>query len=171
MDNLIGYAYALMPNFRKIIEDEKDLEAFFEDRQILKVILFNAAPDTPQDFKGLTSYFRNRIDFAEIFANNSLLCEKYGVTEFPHVLLLKYDESAGDFAEVTYNGAKRFESLRAFLHKHALKQKKRKWKSEFEEEISASATQALISDLPKMLSKSDQWVALHLVKKSGKQHR
>ncbi len=60
---------------------------------MLKVILFNDQEDTPQDFKGITSYYRNRVDFAEIKNNSVEICQKYGIFNFPEIVLLKYDEN------------------------------------------------------------------------------
>ena len=164
-----------MPNFRRLIKDEDDLEKFLENSDMLKVILFNEKPDAPQDFKAITSYYRNRIDFAEVSNETAEICEQYEVESFPTVILLKYDQETDEYKRIRYGGARRFESLRAFLNKHALKEKKRKWKSDFEETVDFNVTQLDSSEVESALFKSDKassdrWVLLHLKMSDSPKH-
>ncbi|CAD8097664.1 unnamed protein product [Paramecium primaurelia] len=89
------------PQFWELINDEQQYEQFLNDKRLNKVLTRIATK--PIWWYGITQKFRDRIDFAIVnprLLNNDLV-------------ILKLIN--GQYVEQTYNGAKQYESLRAYL--------------------------------------------------------
>ncbi|CAD8203457.1 unnamed protein product [Paramecium octaurelia] len=89
------------PQFWELINDEQQYEQFLNDKRLNKVLTRIATK--PIWWYGITQKFRDRIDFAIV--NPRLLSHD--------LVILKLIN--GQYVEQTYNGAKQYESLRAYL--------------------------------------------------------
>lgn len=68
----------------KKVSDWKAFEEMYP--QTPKVLYFTDKDRIPPFFKTLTAHFRNTIAFGHVFKNSSL-CEEFGITEFPTLLM------------------------------------------------------------------------------------
>jgi hypothetical protein len=151
-----------MPNFRTSLNSEAQLEDFLRhENDTLKVLLFNGDEHAPMHFKGITSYYRQRIDFAEIYVpNNTKLSARYNITlnqtHLPRLIALKPPANNGTAPEaIVYNGAMRFDSMRAFLDRFALRERKKHWFSDYEEILPTGVKKLQHAELQSVLDEND----------------
>lgn len=114
------YAEAHMPNSVERIGSEKQHYAFLEKADkygLPKVLVFSKKPSSAT-LKGLSTEFRRRVLIGEIKGtkSNKGLLDKYGVKDFPTVLVLRDD---GEHVKFTKKPS--YNSLNFFLGKYALK--------------------------------------------------
>jgi len=114
-ENIISYSVRLNSKNFEILEKQN----FFN-----KVVLFTEKESTPLIYKGLSNYFYDRIVFAEVGKNETNLCKKFNVTQFPTILLLENNFFAKEnFIIHKYEGMMFIGDLKAFIHKFAYKEK------------------------------------------------
>lgn len=115
-ENIISYSVRLnSKNFFKILEKQN----FFN-----KVILFTEKDSTPLIYKGLSNYFYDRIVFAEVAKNETELCQKFNITNFPTILILENNFFAKENPKIhKYEGHMFIGDLKAFIDKFAYKEK------------------------------------------------
>lgn len=119
---------AQMPDFVEKIKEPKDLAKFEEKanrNQLPRVLLFSSKPNTLPLTKYLSTEFRRRILLGEVKPNknNAAIQEKYGVTEFPALIVIPVTaEGEEEAIPIRYDGdGFTRNKLHGFLSKHALK--------------------------------------------------
>jgi thioredoxin-like negative regulator of GroEL len=121
--SLGDFAKKWMPAWRKKLATNTDLEEFLADKLIRnKVILFTSKDETSPLYKGATSEFRDRLDFAEVHENARDIVKKYKIDTFPTLMVLIGQEDDSWEKEI-YTNELRMDKLRRFLNYYALKQK------------------------------------------------
>ena len=123
---LANAAVNMLPSFVHRLDAEKE-PAFVAER-LGKVLLFTDKRSVPTLFKALALEYRDRLAFGCVKSTDAALVAKYGVTQFPSVLVLpaaaasksKTEGEGEDKSEpVRYTGKVAFDALNAFLRKHA----------------------------------------------------
>jgi len=126
MKKFVDYA---MPDFIEHVKGEKGLVAFEEKavrNGLPQVLLFTSKAGTVPLTKFLSTEFRRRILLAQIEPSkpNQAVIDKYGITEFPAMLVIPPPtEEGGEAAEtIRYEGGSFARAkLQMFLSTHALK--------------------------------------------------
>lgn len=131
MKRFVDYS---MPNFIEHVNGDKDLVTF-EDKAIRnelpQVLLFTSKSGTSSLTKYLSTEYRRRILLAQIepTKNNKSIIDKYGITDFPAMLVIPPkptgndgDENKTDIEIIRYEGESFTRiKLDMFLSTHALK--------------------------------------------------
>ena len=119
--SLARAAVDLLPSFVQKVDAAA--EPAFAAGRLAKVLLVTDKTSVPTLFKALALEYRNRLAFGCARSSDSALVAKYGVTQFPAVLVLPASKGTGtdeDQSEpVRYTGKITFDALNAFLRKHA----------------------------------------------------
>jgi len=90
-----------------------NLDTFFADDSLNKVILFTDKVKTTTLYKALSIEFKGRLVFTQIQNTNKKYVEEYGVTEFPTLFVETPSE------KVKYSGALKVDLLTKFLGPYA----------------------------------------------------
>lgn len=127
----------LMPNFVEKVNGASAFEKFVEKADkygLPKVLLFSKTSSTKPLIKALSTSYRRLLLIGEIknSKNNKEVVEKYEITTFPTLIVLKDDGSV-----VKFSKQPTFNRLNMFLGDHALKKaaKKKKKAEEPKEEL------------------------------------
>lgn len=104
-------AIDILPNFVHRIDGSS--EEKFLGRPHNKAILFTDKKSIPTLFKALALEYRERLTFGCIKSTEKELVEKYGIEQFPTVLVLKGDETT------KFDGKVGFDALNTFFKKFA----------------------------------------------------
>jgi protein disulfide-isomerase A6 len=85
-----------------------------ENPSVPKVLLFTDRPKgTPMIYKGLSVAFEKKLNFGLIRNTDSVLVEKYGIKDFPSILVIK----TGEKKPIPYKGKKfNFNDIFEFLN-------------------------------------------------------
>lgn len=85
-----------------------------ENPSVPKVLLFTDRPKgTPMLYKGLSVAFEKKLNFGLVRSSDSILVDKYGVKDFPTILVIK----AGEKRPILYKGKEfNFDKLFEFLN-------------------------------------------------------
>lgn len=125
MKKFVDYS---MPDFIEHVKGEEGLRAFEEKAQrngLPQVLLFTSKAGTKPLTKFLSAEFRRRLLLGQVEPSkpNQAVIEKYGVTEFPALVVVSPLPEGGEAEVVRYDG-KSFAraKLEMFLSTHALKQ-------------------------------------------------
>ena len=87
-----------MDDFVSIVTDTNYIDYATKNPNKMKLLLFSEKTMTPPIFKTLSKEFRNSVDFGLVKKSASELISKFGVTEFPKVMMLKnIREYQGEF--------------------------------------------------------------------------
>lgn len=145
--DMMLFAENKMPNFVERINGKKDMDKFIEKAATygLPTALVFAKSDS-HIVKHMSTEFRRRILIGEVKAtnNNKELIAKYGVKDFPKVMILKEDGQT-----ITLDKKPSFNKLNFFLQEHALKEPvygtkaEREKKAEAQEDEEAGSKQEL----------------------------
>lgn len=93
--------YLTQENNEKFLEEEGN-----------KVLLFTNKEKVPIIFKGLSSKFRARLEFAVVFVNQTELIAQYDVINFPTLVVIEGDDT------IQYRGKIDFDEISEFLSKY-----------------------------------------------------
>lgn len=123
MKKFVEYA---MPEFIEHVKSEKGLLAFEEKAErngLPQVLLFTSKAGTKPLTKFLSAEFRRRILLAQIEPTkpNQAAIDKYGITEFPALIVVPPPSEEGGAADVVRYEGKSFAraKLQMFLSTHA----------------------------------------------------
>eukprot|EP00347_Sterkiella_histriomuscorum_P011459 403372372 len=143
-----------LPDYSTKIETIAQLEAFADnkdDLEVNKVILFSNKTKTPPIYKALTTYFRDRVRFAFVQAENKDIVALYkedGIGEkFPSILVLKsFDIDANStidkIEKILYKKKDiKFEELKDFFNQYARYGKKEALESAKQSSSSSSSSE------------------------------
>jgi curved DNA-binding protein CbpA len=100
-----------------------------------KVILFTSRKSTPPLLKALSKHFKGKLSFGEVRPSEKELVDKFGVKNFPTVMVLSEPEG---YKGITYDGTLNRDSLEKFLNQfayQAIKVEKTASVSEFTNDI------------------------------------
>eukprot|EP01117_Protostelium_nocturnum_P020422 TRINITY_DN9175_c0_g1_i1.p1 TRINITY_DN9175_c0_g1~~TRINITY_DN9175_c0_g1_i1.p1 ORF type:complete len:440 (+),score=149.72 TRINITY_DN9175_c0_g1_i1:75-1322(+) len=101
-----------VPSFVKTVTDQS-LDGFIAESGS-KALLFTDKEKTAPLYKSLSIDFKGRIALAEVRSNQKQAVEKYSVTKFPTLFLVKEDGE-----KVQYEGEIKHDKLHAFFSKYA----------------------------------------------------
>lgn len=125
MKTFVDYA---MPDFIEHVKGEKGLTAFEEKAArngLPQALLFTSKAGTKPLTKFLSAEFRRRLLLAQVEPSkpNQAAIDKYGITDFPALVVVLPGEDGGEGEVVRYDG-KSFAKpkVEMFLSTHALKQ-------------------------------------------------
>lgn len=99
-------------NIRRV-EQAQDFLTKAGSKKTLSVVLFTSKFDTSMLYKSLAYQFRDSMSFGEVRASNVPVSARYGVTEYP--TLLVFCQGADDSTIVEYKGKFAAKELRSFL--------------------------------------------------------
>lgn len=109
-----------MPVFAKRISNMTDFNDFMENFGALsRVLYFSTSDEPPRYFKGLTSYFKDKLEFAYITKDAVDVYEYLNQTTKPRWVVLKRLGKV-KFKRKNYLGKRDFDELKAFLGIYAL---------------------------------------------------
>jgi len=91
---------------------KKNEEAFFKS-ELTKVLLFTDKPKTSDLYKALSCDFKGRLALGEVRKSEADLVERFGVTKFPTLLVVKGEE------RTVYSGKLQHKAIHDFLSQHA----------------------------------------------------
>jgi len=155
-------AIDMLPNFVHKV-DQPSEEKFLDD-PLGKVLLFTDKRSVPTLFKALALEYRNRLKFGWIKNTEKELVEKYGVENFPTVLVQKKD----DTTFYKFGGKVGFDALNDFLKPYAPRPRNMYAQNTPEEEenvVSAKPIDPTEFELKRITSAED-WQA-NCVERSG----
>jgi protein disulfide-isomerase A6 len=109
---IVNYALSKLPSF--VVPVSSKTEEKFLGQELPKAILFTNKDKTSDLYKGLSIDFHNRMVLGEAKHSDTKLVEKYGVTTFPTLLVIKGEE------HVKFDGKLSHETLTKFLEPHAI---------------------------------------------------
>lgn len=120
---IASWAKKQMPSFSKKIVSQEDMDKFLSDTLIAnKVILFTNKKETPYIYRALTSEYRDRLEFADVYEGVEDVVKAYNVDKFPTLLVLVRKED-GTYEKEFYESDMKIEKLMRFLKRYALKEK------------------------------------------------
>lgn len=125
MKKFVDYA---MPDFVEKVKGAAVLQAFEEKAErngLPRAILFTAKAGAKPLTKFLSAEFRRRLLLGQVeqTAANQAVLDKYGITEFPALVVVPPLDAAGEAAVVRYDGTSFARAkLQMFLSTHALRQ-------------------------------------------------
>lgn len=121
-DNLDSLIYNYMPTFAKRISNIDDMNDFIDNFDDMnRTIYFSNEESPPSYFKGLSSYFKDRLEFAYVLPSAYEVHSYFSITKLPRWLVLK-KESALKYSKRRYLGKRTFDDLRDYLGVFAEKQ-------------------------------------------------
>lgn len=112
LDSMI---YRYMPTFAKRIRNMEDFNQFMENFDAInRAIYFANENEPPRYFKGLTSYFKDRLEFAYVTPDALEVSAYFNMTVKPRWVVLKKNGPVG-YEPRKYIGKRNFEDLRTYL--------------------------------------------------------
>lgn len=123
---LANAAVNMLPSFVQRVDAAAEPE--FLAGRLGKVLLFTDKTSVPTLFKALALEYRGRLSFGYVKSSDAALVAKYGVTQFPAVLVVPRpgkgksegkDASESESEPVRYTGKVAVDALNAFLRAHA----------------------------------------------------
>ena len=104
-----------MPTFAKKINNMDDFNSFMEGfDNINRTVYFSNEKEPPRYYKGLTSFFKDRLEFAYVTKDAFEVLAYFNQTETPRWLVLKKDGSVG-YSTRKYIGTRNFNNLKDYL--------------------------------------------------------
>jgi hypothetical protein len=104
----------------------ENIEGFLDDNNFNKVLLFTERKKTSLLYKGLSSFFYDRLLFGEVKKENKALIKRFGIKTFPSVILYltQQDEMYLDEPRIErFNGTISSRGIASFVGKYALPHK------------------------------------------------
>ena len=102
-----------MPFLGIVFPSNEANEGFFDRNDRCKFVLFTKKPEISPLFKGVSSKYRNKADFAVVMKNQTEITRRFEVNSFPTILAI---ERSGEVQ--TYMGAPKFEELSGFVSRY-----------------------------------------------------
>jgi hypothetical protein len=88
--------YRFMPTFAKKVRNLDQFQEFMDNFDVMnRVLYFASEKEPPRYFKGLTSYFKDRLEFAYITQDAIEVAAYFNMTVRPRWLLLKKNGPVG----------------------------------------------------------------------------
>jgi hypothetical protein len=113
---------SFMPVYAKKITSMSDANDFVEKfGQLNKTLYFAESDQAPTYFKGLSSYFKDRLEFGLVSPDAHEVVEYFNVTSRPRWLVIKIRDAV-KMEKRTYRGSLAFEDLRTYLSLFAAKE-------------------------------------------------
>jgi hypothetical protein len=107
--------YRYMPVFAKKVDNMDDLNKFMDEfENINRAIYFSNEDDPPRYFKGLTSYFKDKLEFAYVTKDAFEVFAYFNQTKKPRWIVLKKNGAVG-YTTRRYVGKRTFDNLRDYL--------------------------------------------------------
>lgn len=103
-----------------------NLDNFLSHTEFNKVILFTDKPKSPLLYRGLSTYFYDRLAFGEVDKDQAVLLKKFKVTTFPTLILYQTHEEGIPLEEPKieyFKGTISAREIGRFLYEYATKEK------------------------------------------------
>jgi hypothetical protein len=111
-----------MPVYAKKIDSMNDANDFVEKfGHLNKTLYFSESDQPPTYFKGLSSYFKDRLEFGLVGPDAHEVVEYFNVTSRPRWIVIKIRDAV-KMEKRSYRGQLSFEELRAYLSLFAAKE-------------------------------------------------
>lgn len=116
--------YDYMPTFAKKIQNMDDLNRFMDEFDAInRTIFFSNEDEPPRYFKGLTSYFKDKLEFGFVTKDAFEVFSYFNQTTKPRWIVLKKNGPVG-YTIRKYIGKRNFNDLRDYLKVFAEKEAK-----------------------------------------------
>ena len=113
---------SFMPVYAKRIGSMSDANDFIEKfGHLNKTLYFGESEAAPTYFKGLSSYFKDRLEFGLVSPDAHEVVEYFNVTSRPRWIVIKIRDAV-KMEQRKYRGAMSFEGLRTYLSLFAAKE-------------------------------------------------
>ena len=107
--------YRYMPTFAKKIQNMDDLNKFMDDfDSINRTIYFSNEVEPPRYFKGLTSYFKDKLEFGYVTKDAFEVMQYFNQTKQARWIVLKKNGAIG-YSTRRYLGKRSFGDLKDYL--------------------------------------------------------
>lgn len=160
-----------MPIFAKKVSNMSDFNSFMQEfGAIDRAIYFTNTEEPPRYFKGLTSFFKDKLEFAYVTINATDVQEYLGQPSRPRWMVLK-KQGKVKFDKRNYIGKRSFSDLRTYLsvfaHKKGLDRRAINYKKLLRERMShtGSSLEAQDFDMTNFwanIDYEDEIVVLHI---------
>lgn len=121
-EDIFKFGSSKMQSFVRVINSNNYGDFINENNHMHKVVLFTQRKTTPPLFKALSKHFKDKINFGEIRQSEKELAQRFGVTNYPTVLVISDGEN---YKGVIYDGALNRDPLEKFLNQYAYSSKKK----------------------------------------------